>query len=75
MWHQAGNNQTPNFGGYSKLCYKKLQSLVYKHKQQECSETAQEQRMALYKSDQQQQINGDGTNWVRTRHLFHSVTS
>ena len=33
-------------------CCKRIQSLIHNHMQQECSESAQEQRTAVYKSHQ-----------------------
>ena len=34
--------------------YRRLETFIQSHMRQECSESAREQRLALYKSDQQQ---------------------
>ena len=48
-WHQPCNNPVAlsvrYFGGYSKMCYKRLQSLIQNHMWQERTETAQEHRL------------------------------
>ena len=53
-WHKICNNSTYvlPFGGYSKHTVKGLQSLTENHLWQECSESAWEQRICQYKSDQ-----------------------
>ena len=55
-WHQPCNNETAlsvhHFRGYLKHVRKRMQSLIWNHMWQEQNEYAQEQRMALCKSNQ-----------------------
>ena len=52
-WHKPCKNQTPLWWIFE-ICYKRLLSLFQNHMQQEHSESAPEQRIVPYKSNQHQ---------------------